>query len=216
MMPHDAPTTRSRPESHEEPDPDHVLSFWFGELDADGLASEETVKRWWTKDPDVDAHIRDRFQDLHREIRAGRRAAWIDDARGRLATIIVLDQLSRNMFRDSADMFAADDDALAMALAGIEAGMDRALPVAQRAFFYLPLMHSEQLAAQDRCVELFEILRDELEGRAREQIAGNLKFAVMHRDIVAKFGRFPHRNAILGRQSTPEELEFLKQPGSSF
>ena len=195
---------------------DEVLTFWFGELDADGLATPSVAKRWFTKDPEFDATIRERFGGLHRALRAGERREWLDSARGRLAAIIVLDQFSRNMFRDTPNMFASDERALALAVEGIEAGMDRELPVAQRVFYYMPLMHSEERAVQDRCVALFEALRDELAGNAQAQIANNVKFAKMHRDIVARFGRFPHRNATLGRESTAEELAFLEQPGSSF
>lgn len=195
---------------------DEVLSFWFGELDEHGLASEDTTKRWWRKDAAFDEQIRARFEALHRAVLAGEREDWLDSARGRLATLIVLDQLSRNMFRDSARAFAADGQALEIALGGIDQGMDRTLPVAQRAFFYLPLMHSEDLDTQQRCVALFEALHAELDGTAREQIAANLDFACKHRDIVASWGRFPHRNEVLSRESSAEERAFLEQPGSSF
>lgn len=193
-----------------------VLAFWFGTLDADGLAAEEMAKRWWRKDPALDDQIRQRFGELHRQLRAEVPASWRRSAPGRLAALIVLDQFSRNMFRDTAEMFAADAQALALAQEGIELGMDGTLPTHPRSFCYLPLMHAEDLAVQNRCVELFSHLCDELEGTAQERIRNNVKFAEMHRDIVARFGRFPHRNAILGRASTPAELEFLTQPGSSF
>ena len=113
-------------------------------------------------------------------------------------------------------MFAQDGRVLDAALGGIERGMDRALPTDLRAFYYLPLMHSEELAHQDLCVELFAALARELPDEGRERIVGNLKYARMHRDIVARFGRFPHRNELLGRETTAEEAEFLQQPGSSF
>jgi len=197
-------------------EPERVLSFWLGELDEQGLASVEQAGRWWKQDAAFDQRIRDEFEAEHAAIIAGERQAWLRSARGRLAYVIVLDQFSRNMYRGTLRMFAADDQALRAALGGIERGFDRSLPVAARVFMYLPLMHSEDVEVQELCVEQFTALRDELSGPARAQVEQNLEFAVQHRDIVALFGRFPHRNAVLGRESTPQELEFLKQPGSSF
>jgi len=196
---------------------DAVLDFWFGELDADGQASPAVQARWWKKDAAFDAEIRSRFAADHASLMAGSGATWLATPRGRLAYVIVLDQFSRNMFRDTPGMFAADAHALDVALAGIARGDDRALPLAQRVFFYLPLMHSEELAMQERCVELFRQLVDEVPEALRPAIAaGNLDFAIRHCDIIARFHRFPHRNAILGRESTPQEIEFLQTPGSSF
>lgn len=197
-------------------DPERVLSFWFGEPGEDGLASDDYLGRWWKKDPDLDETIRRSFAAEHAAVLRGEREGWLSSARGRLAYVIVLDQFSRNMFRDQPHMFAYDEPALRAALEGIELGMDLAVRGDLRAFYYLPLMHSEELAVQQRCVELFEGFVEELEGKPRERFSNNLKFAVAHRDIVARFGRFPHRNAILGRESTAEELAFLEQPGSSF
>ena len=210
----DADRTATAPPAATEPT--EVLDFWFGELDSEGLASPELSKRWWAKDPELDALIRQRFGALHEQLSAGDLATWPQDARSRLAAVIVLDQFSRNMYRDTAGMFAADERALSLAIDGIERGLDRELPVDMRTFLYMPLMHSEQVAVQDRCVELFRALRRELRGKAEERVAHSVKFAKMHRDIVARFGRFPHRNAALGRDSTETEVEFLQQPGSSF
>ena len=195
---------------------DEVLAFWIGETDGLGRADAAQSKRWFTKDPKFDDEIRRRFGALHRAVAAGEREVWLDRPRGRLAYVIVLDQFSRNMYRDTAEMFAYDRRARDVAVEGIDAGMDRDLGVAERIFLYMPLMHSEPIVDQDRCVELFAAWHDEAPAEAREPIAESLKFAHMHRDIVARFGRFPHRNAALGRASTEEELEFLKQPGSSF
>ena len=197
-------------------DPERVLSFWFGELDADGLAQPARSKQWWTKDEAFDARVRDEFLEDHREIVAEHREHWLVDSRGRLAYIVVLDQFSRNMFRGTPQSFASDPQALRAARGGIEKGADKALAVAERTFMYMPYMHSESLEDQDRCIELFTALRDELEGKARDNAEYSLKFANMHRDIIVKFGRFPHRNAILGRATTPEEAKFLEGPGSSF
>lgn len=193
-----------------------VLTFWFGDLDGQGRADEAHAGRWWKKDAAFDRKVRERFGDLHEAILHGEHDAWLDSPRGRLAYIIVLDQFSRNMFRDTGEMFAYDDLALRVAVEGIERGMERALAHDERSFYYLPLMHDENLDTQERCVDLFAAWRDELEGELRSRVEYSLDFAVRHRDIVRRFGRFPHRNALLGRASTPEELEFLTKPGSSF
>ena len=195
---------------------DDVLGYWFGDLSADGRADAPHAQRWWKKDPDVDAEVRERFGALHEAIAGGRHEAWLAGARGALAYVIVLDQFSRNMFRDTSRMFAHDAQALRAALSGIDRGFDRQLAFDERGFLYMPLMHSEELPLQNRCVALFEAFRDELGGTRREQAAGSVDYARRHRDIVARFGRFPHRNGILGRTSTAEELEFLTQPGSGF
>ncbi|MCU0691512.1 MAG: DUF924 family protein [Polyangiaceae bacterium] len=195
---------------------DHVLSFWFGEPDVDGLAPPDRAERWWKKDPAFDAQIREAFAEEHAAILAGEREAWKASARGRLAYLIVLDQLSRNMFRDTAQMFASDPLAERVAREGIELGMDRALRGDLRAFWYLPLMHSERLEVQEQCVQQFREFHAEAEGPLRNRIANNLAFAERHRDIVIRWGRFPHRNVLLGRESTPEERAFLRESGSSF
>jgi uncharacterized protein (DUF924 family) len=197
-------------------DPERVLSFWFGELDADGLAPPAVSKQWWTKDAAFDGRVRDAFLEDHRAIVGAQREHWLGDPRGRLAYIVVLDQFSRNMFRGTAQSFASDPQALRAAKGGVEAGADAPLAVAERTFMYMPFMHSESLADQDRCIELFTALRDAQTGRARDNAEYSLKFAGMHRDIVVRFGRFPHRNAILGRASTPEEVSFLEGPNSGF
>jgi uncharacterized protein (DUF924 family) len=195
---------------------DEVLSFWFGELDELGQADEDHKKRWFTKDPAFDEEIRRRFGALHGAVAGGEREEWLEAPRGRLAYVIVLDQFSRNMFRDTGEMFAWDGRARDVAVEGIDAGLDRELGVAERGFLYMPLMHSEALEDQERCVALFAAWQGEAPPEAKEWVGYSLKFAEAHRDIVARFGRFPHRNAALGRASSDEELEFLKQPGSSF
>lgn len=197
-------------------DYEEVLSFWLGPLREDGSAEPSQAAKWWKKDDTFDALVRSRFGALSLAVRAGERASWLAEPRGRLAFVIVLDQFSRNMHRNTPEMFAADGQALQLVLDGIAAGADRRLATAERTFFYMPLMHSEDLAMQERCVALFTAFRDEAIGDAREPLSGALGFAIRHRDIVARFGRFPHRNAILGRASTPEEEQFLAQPGSSF
>lgn len=184
----------ANPESSKPASVDGVLAFWFADS-----------ARWWKKDPAFDAEVRDRFMALHQAIERGERENWLEAATGTLAYVIVLDQLSRNMFRGSARMFASDPKARAAARRALERGDDANLSPEERTFLLMPLMHSEDIADQNRSVALFA-------HAAPEQ----LRFAEQHRDIVRRFGRFPHRNALLGRESTPEEREFLKQPGSSF
>lgn len=193
-----------------------VLEFWFGELDASGCAAREFQARWFRGGPEVDRSIQEQFANLHTEVSRGGHREWLGTARGRLALIIVLDQFSRNLFRGSAQMFACDGRALELALAGIELGEDRALGFDERSFFYMPLMHSERLAVQERCVDLFATLCEDQRNGLRERAESVASFARRHRDIVRRFGRFPHRNALLGRLSTPEESDFLKEPNSSF
>jgi uncharacterized protein (DUF924 family) len=182
------------PPSRTLPSIEDVLTFWFAD-----------PGRWWKRDAAFDAQIRSRFLALHDAVERDERDDWLETARGALAYVIVLDQFSRNMFRDSARMFESDARALAAARRALDRAFDRGLSGDERMFLYMPFMHSEDIADQDRGVGLF--------GSALQDY---LSFAEQHRDIVRRFGRFPHRNALLGRQSTSEELEFLKQPGSSF
>ncbi len=196
--------------------PEAVLDFWFGVLDESGRADEEHSSRWWKKDENFDEEIRRRFGTLHAEIVEGRHEDWLDSPKGLLAYVIVLDQFSRNMFRGTAAMFASDEQAVDAASRGIERGFDQKLALSERTFLYMPFMHAERLEAQERCVELFARFADELEGEERKAILGNHDFAIRHHDIVEKWGRFPHRNEILGRDSTEAEIAFLKKPGSSF
>jgi len=196
--------------------PDRVLDYWFP---ADTARAN---KLWWGKDPELDAQIRAEFGETLAAAKAGQLDAWAETPRGRLALIIVLDQLSRNILRDDPETYAADADARALTAAGLERGDDRELQPIERLFFYLPLEHSESLADQHRCVALMEALAAEVAAepgvsdQRRQQFAGFVDYAIRHLDIVARFGRFPHRNQLLGRESTAEELAFLTQPGSSF
>lgn len=176
---------------------EEVLAFWF---------APENRERWFTPSEAFDREIGRRFGDLMGEAAAGRLAAWSQTARGSLALCLLLDQFPRNVWRGTPRAFASDAQALAVAKAAVEAGQDRELGPAERLFLYLPFEHSEDLADQERCVRLMAELGD----------PEWLDYAVRHRDIVARFGRFPHRNAVLGRASTEEELAFLQQPGSSF
>lgn len=200
----------------EERQVEGVLDFWFGGQ-RNGHAGPDHAERWWTKDPEFDAEIRRRFESLYDEVRRGEHEDWLRSARGRLASIIILDQFPRNMFRGTARMYESDGLALERALSGIELGFDRALPGDLRAFFYMPLMHAESRATQDACVRLFRDFANSIEdGDSAERIRNNLKYAELHRDVVLRFGRFPHRNEILGRASSPDEIAFLEGGGPTF
>jgi uncharacterized protein (DUF924 family) len=203
-----APGERMRPED--------LISFWIGPLEPDGCASAEHSARWWSKDPEFDAQIASRFGETVRALARGERESWRSEARSLLAYVIGLDQFTRNKYRDTPAAFASDPLALAAAQAGLQTGFDHALAVQERVFLYMPFMHSEDLVDQDRCVALFRQLADAADGRMRDVLEYNHRFAVAHRNIVAVYGRFPHRNGILGRVSTADELAFLQRPGSSF
>lgn len=176
---------------------DDVVRFWF-----EGL----TPKEWYRPPPRVDDAIRTRYRDTYETLKQGVPPEWLTTPNGYLAAILVLDQLPRNMFRGEPQAFATDGDALSLAKRAIEEGVDYRLPPKQRAFIYLPFQHSEDLADQQRSVGLFTALGNPL----------SLDYAIRHQDVIERFGRFPHRNAILGRQSTEEEEAFLEEPGSSF
>ena len=186
-----------------------VLDFWFGRPDDDHHL--QTRPEWFRKDPAFDALCAQRFGSLIDAALRGELAGWAAQPRSALAEVIVLDQFTRNTRRGTAGMFAGDARALAAARALVTGGADRTLPGVMRQFIYLPFEHSEALADQAESLRLFAQL-----GRDEPVLAGLLEWAQKHYDIVARFGRFPHRNAALGRESTPEEIEFLKQPGSGF
>ena len=187
--------------------PDDVLTFWF----ADG---PDTLRdTWFTHDAAFDAECRERFADTLREARSGSLDSWADTPRGALALAIVLDQFSRNLYRDSAEAFASDAKARSVARHAIERGFDRVLTPVERVFLYLPFEHSEDMRDQDEAVRLFETLSD-IPGMAG--LESVIDYAHRHRDVVRRFGRFPHRNAVLGRISTEAEKAFLAVPGADF
>lgn len=177
--------------------PNEILKFWFEEIDR---------SLWFKKDADFDRLLAERFGNLHTQASLGELNVWRDTPHGRLAEIIVLDQFSRNLFRDSAKAFAQDGMALVLAQEAVRYGTDSELNAQERVFLYMPYMHSESLVIHETAVELF----------TRNGIQNNLDYELKHKAIIERFGRYPHRNAVLGRASTPEELEFLSQPGSSF
>jgi uncharacterized protein (DUF924 family) len=193
-----------------------VLAFWFG---APGSAAEiagRQSKLWFGKSPANDQAVIERFAATLTAATAGRLDHWVNTPRGRLALVIALDQFPHHIHRDQPQAFATDPQALTHSLAALDAGEDRRLAPIERVFLYLPLEHAESLAMQEQSVSLYEQLAHEAAADERAVFDGFLDYARKHRDVVARFGRFPHRNAILGRPSTPDELEFLKQPGSRF
>lgn len=176
--------------------PDTVLHFWFKEI---------TPDQWWKVDPDFDGLIAERFGALHASAAQGECFSWRGTPQGRLAEVIVLDQFSRNLHRGKAGAFACDAMALALAQEAVAAAVDLALQVAERAFLYMPYMHSKS-----------RLIHVEAERLFAERAPANLDFELRHKAIVDRFGRYPHRNPALGRESTAEELAFLQEPGSRF
>lgn len=173
-----------------------VLAFWFSELTPDD---------WFKKSDATDALIAERFQALHTELAAGVPQDWLRTPHGAVAAIIVLDQFPRNIYRNTPHAFASDALALALSKTAIAAGQDAGLTTDERVFLYMPFQHSEDLADQQRALTLFQATNEK-----------TLTFAHKHHDVIAEFGRFPHRNAILGRTNTPEEEAYLAQPGAGF
>lgn len=189
--------------------PRAILDFWFG---TPGSAEYGRPRKcWFEKNPAFDEEIRRRFPGLPEEAAAGRLAAWVTQPESLLALILALDQFPRNLFRNDPRAFAGDAAALAHAQEAIGRGFDAQLPPLQRVFTYMPFEHSESPAMQDRSVALFTAL-----AAAHEGFNSFLDYARRHREAIRRFGRFPHRNAALGRASTPEETDYLRQPGSGF
>ncbi len=176
---------------------DGVLEFWFKEIEP---------KSWWVKDQSFDKMIGERFGALHESASKGELYLWRSSSQGRLAEVIVLDQFSRNMFRDDPKSFAQDPMALALAQEAVALGMDAHLNDKEKSFLYMPYMHSESKIIHAQSLRLF----------SQPGLEGNIDFAKKHKAIVDRFGRYPHRNKILGRKSSPKEIEFLSGPESSF
>lgn len=174
-----------------------ILNFWF---------NADTQPFWFQKSADFDQQLHQRFADILNQAKQAELWTWRENAEGRLAEIIVLDQFSRNLYRDQAAAFAQDALALALAQETIQLGLDLQLQPEQRSFLYMPFMHSESKVIHEEALKLFEALGNPI----------NLDFEKKHKVIIDRFGRYPHRNEVLGRESTPEEIEFLKQPNSRF
>ena len=197
---------------------EEILNYWFGRLEINSTLRENYSDKWFSKKKEVDDDIRFRFElDLKRSLE-GKLKVWEETARGSLALIILIDQFSRNMYRGSVKAFEGDNIALNVCLRGIEKGFDIGLHPIERMFFYMPLMHSEDLKVQMTSLECLTILENLCTSQpAIAPIISQAKmYAERHYLIIEKFGRFPHRNEIIGRESTQDETEFLKRPGSSF
>lgn len=196
--------------------PATIIEFWFG-LDADDkLTADRQAKLWWSKNEALDAGMRERFGPWLEQAAAHRLDGWAETAAGRLALILLTDQFPRNIHRGTPQSFAYDALARTWCKEGLREGVQAKLRPIERVFFYLPLEHSESLADQEQAVALFAELLEGVPEAQRETFRGYYDFAVRHREVISRFGRFPHRNQILGRESTPEELVFLQQKGSSF
>lgn len=188
---------------------EEILDFWFGEARQQPTAASAQMGRWFGGGREFDEELRRRYAGLAARAAAGELVDWPTSAEGRLALILLLDQLPRNLHRGAAAAFAQDPAAQRLCLDGLEAGEDRRLSPMERGFFYMPLQHAEDLALQDRSVACYESLRDAVEPAWRPLVEGMLEYARDHHRVIARFGRFPHRNAVLGRAGTAEEEAFL-------
>lgn len=196
--------------------PEAVLDYWFGAPGTAREIAERQSKLWFGKQPEKDREINERFTPAFNAAIAGSLDGWAVTPRGRLALVIVLDQFPHHIHRDTPDAFAQDAKALALSLAALATGEDKSLALIERVFLYLPLEHAESIAMQDLSVAQYQQLMEEAEASERALFANFLDYAHKHRDVVQRFGRFPHRNDILGRASSADEIAFLQQPGSRF
>ena len=195
---------------------DDLLSFWFGDDPDDVVAAKAQAGLWWGHSPETDELLREQFGAAAAAAAAGLLDRWCGSPRGRLAVILLLDQIPRAIRRGTPGAFAEDVKALQVAAQGLESGADRLLRPIERLFAYLPYEHSEDLADQQKSVELFKELAASVPETQRATFEDFIDYAERHRAVIARFGRFPHRNLILGRESTQEEIAFLEEPGSSF
>ena len=198
-----------------------VREFWFGKLPLSASTLDQRMRFWFGAEPSElrqrrDQQMRVRFGALFERAISGGLASWADGPRRRLSLVLVLDQFPRNMFRGTARAFAYDAQALALTLSGMQSAADGALDIAERLFFYMPLQHAENSEVQDESVAAYRRLLTEVPQELRGPFAGTLRSAENHRQIIARFGRFPHRNQALGRDSTAQELEWLRTGGESF
>src|SRR5215203_3464610 len=193
--------------------PEEVLSYWFPEediFDADQETFGRQMQWWFQGGPEVDREITERFAEVLEQARRGELDHWAETPRGRLSLIVVLDQFSRNVYRGSPLSYSQDQKALELAVEGVDLGMDRELSPMERIFFWMPIGHSEDLALQERSVRHAEEEARNAPSHLRAEAEFGVSQAKAARDVIARFGRHPHRNEILGRDSTPEELEYLR------
>jgi uncharacterized protein (DUF924 family) len=180
------------------------------------MIAESKMDLWFGKSEETDRYVTEQYKELLEKAKRGELDDWAEDHEGLVALVVLLDQFSRNIYRGSAEMYAADEKVLAISKDTVERGVDVNMPAAHRIAVYMPFMHSEKFADQEKCVELFEKLHDEIEGEAKKMVSENIKWAIKHREVIKKYGRFPHRNEILGRDSTEAEKDYLAQPDAGF
>ena len=191
-----------------------ILEYWFGDLKNDDYFPARKAKIWYRKDEKVDMHIRETYTDVWCKAREEKLCSWYEDPRGTLAVIIILDQFSRHLFRDNAKAYAQDESCVNLCLQSLDRAQQ--LLTLEKAFWYMPLQHSESLELQEKSVGLYKTLVDNANEKIREQVYGFYDYACAHRDVIKRFGRFPHRNAILQRESTEAERKFLQRRGTMF
>lgn len=193
-----------------------VHEFWFGELPDATHWSEQKARQWYAGGEEFDAMVTQRFGETIERAARGELDDWKQDVRGQLSLILLLDQLTRNVYRGSADAFQHDAQARELALELIDSQAERELFPIERVFVYMPLEHAEDLALQDRCVALFEALTAQVPEEIKETFESFTTYAVKHHELIARFGRFPHRNELLGREPRAEEVAYLEDGGESF
>lgn len=195
-----------------------ILYFWFGELNKGKICREDKKKLWWSKSHEMDHYIRNKYGKFIGLILSNHLSHWLQTPTGTLAYIIILDQFSRHIFRNSEKAFSQDAMALESCISGMKNGFDKKLHPIERIFFYMPLMHSEDPKLQNLSIEKYSALETEFISDPDLHIilSESKGYAERHFDVIEKFSRFPHRNKALGRESTPEENEFLLQPENSF
>lgn len=199
-----------------------ILNFWFGPRPYRAAQVQQHSRLWFGEStapeltPQTDELVRERFGDMTQAAAAGQLAAWESGPRRRLALILLLDQFSRNIYRGTAQAFAQDRHALSLTLSGMQVGADATLDPVERIFFYMPLTHAEDADVQEEGIAAFRRLREEAPAELNTMFEASLDSATEHRDIVRRFGRFPHRNRVLGRESTAAELRWLATGGKSF
>lgn len=201
---------------HDQRIAEEILEYWFGDTVRDPSRVPGRMGFWFDVDPRHDAEMRERWSDLVDAASDGKLDFWTRTPRGRLAVLILLDQMRRNIYRGTAEAFRRDGRARYLMRDGVSRLMDMKLTPIERVFFYMPLQHAESLDDQEMAVDRFLQLEREVASDHREIFAGFRKYAQKHRDIIARFGRFPHRNAILGRRDTPEEATWLAGGGDRF
>lgn len=195
---------------------DEIIEFWFGNSSDNLIVADNKRSIWFGKDRDVDLEIKKRFEKSINDLADGKLEKWESKPHSILALVLLADQFPRNIYRDSPKAYALDDKALRFSNAAIEDGFDKKLILIERVFLYLPFEHSESRANQGKSVKLFSELCNEAAHKEKKLFENFLDYAVRHKEVVHRFGRFPHRNKILGRKSSSEEKVFLKKRGSSF